>query len=258
MHDGDTIHYTYRWTLKLSWRWHTTTSLRWRTITAVQRLIFSVTHKSTSSLSWTAKPTDVSAKAWSSLSFLQFIHTYRHTRTVLWSLQFSFFLSDHVSGLTNFTSYSIFVDHVSVSLPHLLTCDGYTLLFSFTENHSPVSVSKVVAELLSMHFWSTDPCYHCCHIMYSVCFPHVTSITITWSLQLIYLVNSTLLFAVMLMRYNCRCILATDMAKHNEILKTFRAIIPSFDITAKDQKEIVSCLYIHTLSKLTFTVTVFT
>lgn len=34
-----------------------------------------------------------------------------------------------------------------------------------------------------------------------------------------------------------KCILATDMAKHNDILKTFRTMIPSFDITAKDQKE---------------------
>lgn len=48
-----------------------------------------------------------------------------------------------------------------------------------------------------------------------------------------------------IMYYDCRCILATDMAKHNDILKTFRAIIPTFDITAKDQKEIVSWL-IHT------------
>ena len=38
----------------------------------------------------------------------------------------------------------------------------------------------------------------------------------------------------------CRCILSTDMAKHNDIVKTFRAMIASFDITAKDHKEIVS------------------
>jgi len=30
------------------------------------------------------------------------------------------------------------------------------------------------------------------------------------------------------------------MAKHNDILKTFRGVIASFDITAKDHKEIVS------------------
>jgi len=31
------------------------------------------------------------------------------------------------------------------------------------------------------------------------------------------------------------------MAKHNDILKSFRSIVPSFDITAKDHKELVSC-----------------
>jgi len=30
------------------------------------------------------------------------------------------------------------------------------------------------------------------------------------------------------------------MAKHNDILKTFRGVIASFDITVKDHKEIVS------------------
>jgi len=39
----------------------------------------------------------------------------------------------------------------------------------------------------------------------------------------------------------CRCILSTDMAKHNDILKAFRAVTQSIDITAKDQKELVSC-----------------
>jgi len=32
------------------------------------------------------------------------------------------------------------------------------------------------------------------------------------------------------------------MSKHNDILKSFRNSIPSFDITAKDHKELVSCL----------------
>jgi len=32
------------------------------------------------------------------------------------------------------------------------------------------------------------------------------------------------------------------MSKHNDILKSFRNSILSFDITAKDHKELVSCL----------------
>jgi len=36
-----------------------------------------------------------------------------------------------------------------------------------------------------------------------------------------------------------KCILATDMAKHHEILKTFRAIIPSFDWNLKEHKDLL-------------------
>lgn len=37
-----------------------------------------------------------------------------------------------------------------------------------------------------------------------------------------------------------RCILATDMARHNEILNKFKTIQPVFDFTNKDHKEVVS------------------
>ena len=47
-----------------------------------------------------------------------------------------------------------------------------------------------------------------------------------------------------------RCILSTDMAKHNDILKAFRALIPTFDITAKDQKELVSHPLLFTFVRL--------
>lgn len=36
-----------------------------------------------------------------------------------------------------------------------------------------------------------------------------------------------------------KCILATDMARHNEILNKFRAIQPSFDFSNKDHKEVL-------------------
>jgi len=45
------------------------------------------------------------------------------------------------------------------------------------------------------------------------------------------------------------------MAKHHDILKSFRAIIPSFDIAAKEHKELVSqsnvCLFICLNSNFT-------
>lgn len=37
----------------------------------------------------------------------------------------------------------------------------------------------------------------------------------------------------------CRCILATDMARHNEILNKFKVMQPVFDFTNKDHKEVV-------------------
>lgn len=43
-----------------------------------------------------------------------------------------------------------------------------------------------------------------------------------------------------------KCILATDMAKHHEILKTFRAIIPSFDWNLKEHKDLLMNILIKT------------
>ena len=40
--------------------------------------------------------------------------------------------------------------------------------------------------------------------------------------------------------YNFSCILATDMAKHQEILDSFESIIETFDISQLDHKNIVS------------------
>lgn len=37
-----------------------------------------------------------------------------------------------------------------------------------------------------------------------------------------------------------RCILATDMAKHNDILKSFRAVVQIFDWNAKEHRDLVS------------------
>lgn len=37
-----------------------------------------------------------------------------------------------------------------------------------------------------------------------------------------------------------RCILATDMARHNEILNKFKVMQPVFDFTNKDHKEVVN------------------
>ena len=37
----------------------------------------------------------------------------------------------------------------------------------------------------------------------------------------------------------CRCILATDMAKHNEILNNFKSYTPDFDFCNKDHKALV-------------------
>jgi len=37
-----------------------------------------------------------------------------------------------------------------------------------------------------------------------------------------------------------RCILATDMSKHSEILSTYKSLLPSFDFSNKDHKTVVS------------------
>ena len=44
----------------------------------------------------------------------------------------------------------------------------------------------------------------------------------------------------------CRCILATDMARHNEILSDFKNIIPVFDVNSQDHRNQVSffCTYL--------------
>lgn len=39
---------------------------------------------------------------------------------------------------------------------------------------------------------------------------------------------------------SCRCILATDMTRHNEILSKFKSILPSFDFTSKEHRDVVS------------------
>ena len=36
-----------------------------------------------------------------------------------------------------------------------------------------------------------------------------------------------------------RCILATDMTRHNEILSKFKTILPVFDFKNKDHKDVV-------------------
>uniref|UniRef100_M4AEC3 High affinity cGMP-specific 3',5'-cyclic phosphodiesterase 9A n=1 Tax=Xiphophorus maculatus TaxID=8083 RepID=M4AEC3_XIPMA len=41
---------------------------------------------------------------------------------------------------------------------------------------------------------------------------------------------------------NCRCILATDMTRHNEILNKFKSILPAFDFTNKEHKDLVRAL----------------
>jgi high affinity cGMP-specific 3',5'-cyclic phosphodiesterase 9 len=43
-----------------------------------------------------------------------------------------------------------------------------------------------------------------------------------------------------------KCILATDMAKHHEILKTFRMITPSFDWSLKEHKDLLMNILIKT------------
>jgi len=47
-----------------------------------------------------------------------------------------------------------------------------------------------------------------------------------------------------------RCILATDMAKHNDILKSFRAVIQIFDWSAKEHRDLVSIIFITMMSCL--------
>ena len=42
--------------------------------------------------------------------------------------------------------------------------------------------------------------------------------------------------------YIYRCILATDMARHNEILSDFKNIIPVFDVNSQDHRNQVSFL----------------
>lgn len=37
-----------------------------------------------------------------------------------------------------------------------------------------------------------------------------------------------------------RCILATDMAKHHEILKNFKSVTSMFDFSVKEHKDLVS------------------
>lgn len=39
--------------------------------------------------------------------------------------------------------------------------------------------------------------------------------------------------------HNCRCILATDMTRHNEILNKFKSILSAFDFTSKEHREVV-------------------
>lgn len=41
-----------------------------------------------------------------------------------------------------------------------------------------------------------------------------------------------------------RCILATDMARHNEILTQFREIIPIFDYSNASHKNLVSTAFV--------------
>uniref|UniRef100_A0A3B4TPP4 Phosphodiesterase n=1 Tax=Seriola dumerili TaxID=41447 RepID=A0A3B4TPP4_SERDU len=43
---------------------------------------------------------------------------------------------------------------------------------------------------------------------------------------------------------NCRCILATDMTRHNEILNKFKSILPVFDFTNKDHKDVLMMILI--------------
>ena len=43
-------------------------------------------------------------------------------------------------------------------------------------------------------------------------------------------------------RFPFRCILATDMAKHNEIVNSFKALIPHFDFNDKEHRAVVSTL----------------
>lgn len=39
--------------------------------------------------------------------------------------------------------------------------------------------------------------------------------------------------------HNSRCILATDMTRHNEILNKFKSILSAFDFTSKEHREVV-------------------
>ena len=43
----------------------------------------------------------------------------------------------------------------------------------------------------------------------------------------------------------CRCILATDMAKHNEILNNFKSVIKNFDFKNQEHTSLVSIAYLY-------------
>lgn len=47
------------------------------------------------------------------------------------------------------------------------------------------------------------------------------------------------MFSLLLLLDPYRCILATDMTRHNEILSKFKSILPVFDFNNKEHKDVV-------------------